>query len=121
MVYFSAPCQSLFSTFDIIKVQEMNLAANQRREDMNRLIWQPSPGESLSMLRNRGLVVMGYVIAKQPGSFYAASTIKQQSELYCSSICVGYKTQLPKAFPAPTTLLNECGTPRPRLLKLAWP
>ncbi|XP_053145025.1 lysosomal alpha-mannosidase isoform X2 [Hemicordylus capensis] len=34
----------LFSTFQITAVQEMNLAANQKREDMSRLIWQPAEG-----------------------------------------------------------------------------
>ncbi|XP_061472674.1 lysosomal alpha-mannosidase isoform X1 [Rhineura floridana] len=35
---------NLFSSFNIIAVQEMNLAANQKREDMSRLVWQPAEG-----------------------------------------------------------------------------
>ncbi|XP_070595631.1 lysosomal alpha-mannosidase isoform X1 [Erythrolamprus reginae] len=35
---------NLFSSFNIISVQEMNLSANQKRENMSRLIWQ-SPQE----------------------------------------------------------------------------
>ncbi|XP_015271310.1 PREDICTED: lysosomal alpha-mannosidase [Gekko japonicus] len=35
---------NLFSSFTIVTVQEMNLAANQKQEDMRRLIWQSDAG-----------------------------------------------------------------------------
>nr|XP_056703983.1 lysosomal alpha-mannosidase [Euleptes europaea] len=35
---------NLFSSFNIITIQEMNLAANQKQEDMRRLIWQSDAG-----------------------------------------------------------------------------
>ncbi|XP_044309624.1 lysosomal alpha-mannosidase isoform X2 [Varanus komodoensis] len=35
---------NLFSVFNIISVQEMSLAANQKRENMDRLIWWPAEG-----------------------------------------------------------------------------
>lgn len=37
--------QNLFSSFTITALQEMNLAANQRREDVTRLTWWLEPGE----------------------------------------------------------------------------
>nr|XP_060620901.1 lysosomal alpha-mannosidase [Anolis sagrei ordinatus] len=36
--------QNLFSSFNIISLQEMSLAANQKREEMKRLIWQSAKG-----------------------------------------------------------------------------
>ncbi|KAH0629645.1 hypothetical protein JD844_011874 [Phrynosoma platyrhinos] len=38
--------QNLFSSFNVISLQEMSLAANQKREEMKRLIWQSSEGAS---------------------------------------------------------------------------
>ncbi|XP_034262785.1 lysosomal alpha-mannosidase [Pantherophis guttatus] len=35
---------NLFSSFNIIAVQEMNLSANQKRENVSRLIWQSTQG-----------------------------------------------------------------------------
>ncbi|KAG8128822.1 hypothetical protein E2320_015703 [Naja naja] len=35
---------NLFSSFNIISVQEMNLSANQKRENVSRLIWQSTQG-----------------------------------------------------------------------------
>ncbi|XP_053232372.1 lysosomal alpha-mannosidase [Podarcis raffonei] len=44
---------NLFSSFNIISVQEMNLAANQKLEDVNRLIWQPAEGAAKQQSRSR--------------------------------------------------------------------
>ncbi|XP_077183388.1 lysosomal alpha-mannosidase [Paroedura picta] len=44
---------NLFSSFNIITVQEMNLAANQKHEDMQRLIWQSDAGPASHRSRSK--------------------------------------------------------------------
>uniref|UniRef100_A0A8D0BFU9 Alpha-mannosidase n=1 Tax=Salvator merianae TaxID=96440 RepID=A0A8D0BFU9_SALMN len=46
---------SLFSSFNITSVQEMNLAANQKWEEMKRLIWQPAKGAAVWPSSDRSL------------------------------------------------------------------
>ncbi|XP_063148563.1 lysosomal alpha-mannosidase [Candoia aspera] len=46
---------NLFSSFNIITVQEMNLSANQKRENVSRLIWQPAEGVAAEQQSSTGL------------------------------------------------------------------
>ncbi|XP_007421015.1 lysosomal alpha-mannosidase isoform X1 [Python bivittatus] len=46
---------NLFSSFNIVTVQEMNLSANQKREDVSRLLWQPAEGVAAEQRSGTGL------------------------------------------------------------------